>query len=406
MSLSGNIQDFGIPDVFQLISQQQKTGSLYLKHEGIEAHVIFDKGKVVLARFINGHNELLLGNLLLKAGIINERQLKVALEQQKKTLRSLGDVLLSMELVKPEQLSQILDLQREEVLFHIFQMTKGEYLFKNEAFRYSSKIIQPVNTQHILMDCLRMIDEWPNVKRAVGDVRRVFEPTEAGRLTLKKLEQGADIGGSLDDELDAAFSEFDESSPKSSSTTGTVPLDETEAAVLKLMDGRRNVKTITDRSLKSTFNVYRAIISLLEKGLIKESISPSKSMSVEASIADTYKSKSGFNIKTAATVLFILAVCGGGAILASSLSQYKEIKISLPDGHIPKWRTTLAWHEERLESALDSYFLDKGSYPITIDSLKEEGYIPDNTIKILEKADLVYKSSGDSYTISYGEQQK
>ena len=51
MALKGTLKDFSIADIFQLIGQQQKTGSLYITHEEQISHVMFDQGNVVIARF-------------------------------------------------------------------------------------------------------------------------------------------------------------------------------------------------------------------------------------------------------------------------------------------------------------------------------------------------------------------
>ena len=49
MALEGTIKDFGLPDIFQLIGLQRKTGLLTLKHEKDEVTVAFENGMVVNA---------------------------------------------------------------------------------------------------------------------------------------------------------------------------------------------------------------------------------------------------------------------------------------------------------------------------------------------------------------------
>ena len=47
VALRGNLQDFGIAEVFQLISQQRKTGTLDISHGAQSLRLAFDAGRVV-----------------------------------------------------------------------------------------------------------------------------------------------------------------------------------------------------------------------------------------------------------------------------------------------------------------------------------------------------------------------
>ena len=47
VALHGNLRDFGIGEVFQLIGQQQKTGLLEVQNEEVRLRIAFDTGAVV-----------------------------------------------------------------------------------------------------------------------------------------------------------------------------------------------------------------------------------------------------------------------------------------------------------------------------------------------------------------------
>ncbi|MFP6607070.1 MAG: DUF4388 domain-containing protein, partial [Myxococcota bacterium] len=44
VALRGNLQDFGIAEIFQLIGQQRKTGILDVSHGGDTLRLAFDTG--------------------------------------------------------------------------------------------------------------------------------------------------------------------------------------------------------------------------------------------------------------------------------------------------------------------------------------------------------------------------
>ena len=47
VALRGNVKDFGIAEVFQLIGQQRKTGILELSGQDQQVQLVFDCGAVV-----------------------------------------------------------------------------------------------------------------------------------------------------------------------------------------------------------------------------------------------------------------------------------------------------------------------------------------------------------------------
>ena len=95
MALKGTLKDFGIADILQLIGQQQKTGVLHLRSKDQEVQIGFKDGSIVSAESTTRKKKDLIGNMLVRAELITEQQLELALETQKRTLKRLGDVLVA-----------------------------------------------------------------------------------------------------------------------------------------------------------------------------------------------------------------------------------------------------------------------------------------------------------------------
>ena len=64
VALRGNLQDFGIAEVFQLIGQQRKTGLLDVSHGDQTVRLAFDAGRVVWGRPVEGGEDVVLGERL------------------------------------------------------------------------------------------------------------------------------------------------------------------------------------------------------------------------------------------------------------------------------------------------------------------------------------------------------
>ena len=75
-SLRGDLKDFGIADVFQLIGQQRKTGVLEFNGDSQPIQILFDKGAVVSAAPIGSWPEAAFGEMLMRCGLLSRDQSK------------------------------------------------------------------------------------------------------------------------------------------------------------------------------------------------------------------------------------------------------------------------------------------------------------------------------------------
>ena len=78
MALEGTIKDFGLPDIFQLIGLQKKTGVLRLNNESDEVVIAFKDGMLVSADSKNKRLEERLGTRLVRSGVITEERSRQA----------------------------------------------------------------------------------------------------------------------------------------------------------------------------------------------------------------------------------------------------------------------------------------------------------------------------------------
>ena len=90
MALEGTIRDFGLPDIFQLIGLQRKTGLLTLRSDKETVTVTFENGMVVMADSSSKRLEDRLGNVLVKQGKLPKERLDEVLQTQRATLQRLG----------------------------------------------------------------------------------------------------------------------------------------------------------------------------------------------------------------------------------------------------------------------------------------------------------------------------
>jgi hypothetical protein len=175
VALHGNLRDFGIGEVFQLIGQQQKTGLLEVQNEELRLRIAFDTGAVVEGDRVGAYEQAALGDMLVRAGLITPQRL-VELEQQiaqhgaqlESLLREGGEL-------RGDQLDEIVTLVTRETVFELLRWTRGQFHFSAGPVVHSRSVAQCIPAEQLLMDGLRMVDEWRSFDEAAVDPEAVFE---------------------------------------------------------------------------------------------------------------------------------------------------------------------------------------------------------------------------------------
>lgn len=168
MALAGNIKEFGLADIFQIVSLQQKTGELLVQGKEGSVNILLESGFIVGANATFRSIEERLERALERSEAINKFQLKRALETQKKTLQPLWTVLAETKAVNVETLKNVLSQQIHETIYHILRWTEGEYRFEpKKSVEYDRQLISPINTEFLVMEGFRITDEWPEVEKVI-----------------------------------------------------------------------------------------------------------------------------------------------------------------------------------------------------------------------------------------------
>jgi hypothetical protein len=228
MALEGSLTDFGLADILQLIYFQRKTGILTLEGRMDKIKLLFVEGNIVGAESKRRIDDNRLGKILLKRGLITESDLRAALDEHKKTKAKLGTIIIQKEFVDKEVITEIINSQITETVIQLFNWKQGTYEFTAQGVPPDKVLSTSLDTQHLLMDGLRIVDEWSVIR---------------GRITLDTIFRSRGEGSS--------------------------DLDENEVEILKYVDGENDVSTIIDLSGGDNFEVSKTLLSLVEKGVVE-----------------------------------------------------------------------------------------------------------------------------------------
>ncbi|HUG52422.1 MAG TPA: DUF4388 domain-containing protein [Vicinamibacteria bacterium] len=363
MALEGTIKDFGLPDIFQLIGLQRKTGLLTLKHDQDHVTVSFENGMVVNADSATKRLEDRLGNVLVKQGKLSPQRLEEALATQKQTLQRLGHVLTTQNYITSKDLKDAINVQVTQIVFKVFRWRDGEYHFApSEAVDYDRENFNPLSADFILMEGIRMVDEWPIIEKKIPSMDIVFKPA----VDPGSIEVG---GGDAEDALGGLGG----AEPKRSaaSASNRIRLTPEEERIFRLVDGTRTVQAIIDSAGLSEFDTCRVLFDMLNRNLIT-TVGRGAAKQAEATTAASVVSSTPGYLLTAAALVLALAGIYAHRDRPFAVSGQPPL---LEPGYELLLQGVVRTRLERLDRAIMAYDLAHGSVPSTLEDLVGQGLV-------------------------------
>ena len=357
MALQGTLKDFSITEIIQLIGQQLKTGVLKI-HRGkdlVEIH--FVDGMIVHVYSNYRGKKDLIGEILVKAQLITEDQLERVLKIQKDTLKYLGEILVEFQLLTKDDVLKVISTQIYETIYDLFWWEDGNFNFDLKLVESYKKIPFALSTEQVLLNILRMVDEWSEIEKKIFSPHLVFKRI----LTLE--------GKSAD--------------PLSPQSYLKEKLTSEQELIYNLVDGTRTVQEIIDRSLLGKFNTSEILVDLSEMGLIEVTGVRTPSLIKKMSMVNFREALAFVYYGAFLIFVFLLLLYLKPNFLYQFWDSYPDrMDIEIPAHLVHKAQL------DRIKNALEIYHLEKGQYPSNLEELI--------SVKILQKKDLFYRK-GVSY---------
>jgi hypothetical protein len=323
--------------------------------------------------------------MLVRAGLLTEEELARALEEQTRSLRRLGDILVGLGLLSADDLRQVTALQTTETIFQLFHWKTGTYEFEPGAPDYDPATCTPLRAETLLMEGFRQVDEWPMVRRRISSPHMTFE-------RLRPLEGEAREGGrTVTVSLGPGSSEdtFSGLRERSSEHSG---LGSTERKVYALADPGVPVERIVERSRLGEFETCKALLTLANLGYLRPVEAPRHSATGQ--LARDWRSRGRRWASALAATVVLAAVL---AVLAQAISQRGLVAPGLRDntGH----RILARYQMGRLRGALEVFRLERGEYPERLDELLGVGLADDRDLAYPWSARYHYRRTTGGYLL-------
>jgi hypothetical protein len=360
MALQGNLDDFSLPEILQLIAVQQKSGVLKLTFGSDVAVIFFEGGRVVSTRDRRRHAKDPLKPFLVVTGRLTETQLQQIETIETESRRELTDILLSGNYMTSEELQHALEEQIQDTLHSLLTWMSGSYHFSGDARTVPKFAVNVrLNTEGLLMESMRRMDEIVRYMQTLSSTAMVLRPRA---LAIPPKEM----------------------TPQ-------------EQRVLPLVDGLRPLRDILAQAKMVEFEVYEALHRLLELGVIEVSLgaAPPKVTPLVTEEAKPQKQPSG--TAGLALGLLVATVCLliGVFLTPPLLAQGERTSGAHLAGPAPEM--SVVDEATMVTTALEIYHIRFGSYPRDLVALAQARILTPEAVHHAMTR-FAYRSDGVSYS--------
>jgi hypothetical protein len=228
MILSGDLKDFSLADVLQLLLQQRKSGVLNLAHGRDAAELYISQGNLTGVRVKGAGPESKIREVLVESGRVGAKEMAeletIAADMNRPLLATLS----AKGFVAEADADEWLQIISEDMVCDLFSWS-GRYEFQTGLKGSSGLSHLNLSTEFACMEGMRRIDDWPRLHEKIPREKAVFQSTT-------KPYQGDELGW--------------------------------DRLVLNLVDGRRSVQQIGRIVPFGTFRLFECLVNLWNGGFI------------------------------------------------------------------------------------------------------------------------------------------
>jgi hypothetical protein len=373
MAIHGTLGDLGMAEFFQLMGRQKKSGVLIVSSGAVSVKAAFAGGSLIWAETIGpGRQENSLVTLMLGAGVLEKAAASKIGELSKSTLRTPGRIALDEGIVSAADIKRLGALRNNNAISILFSLQTGEYEFIPGEVPVDAELDTPLEPDAVILDAMRTIDEWPAVRSRI----RFYNTRWRQNDNAPGFETAADALG----------------------------FGEGERVVWNRVSENPgwDVRRLIDSCMIGEFETCRALYSLSEGGLITP-VYPKSGIPI-GSFSGVLGAARGRPWTAIALWAMLVAACAALAffIFTSAAQSLSSAPAGSSARAVESWavKESLSGAERRrLQLAIESWRLSKGSYPASLQALVENGRLSKRDLRFPWRLPYVYRVESGGYVL-------
>lgn len=350
--LSGTLKQLPFAEVLLEVAEKQGTGLLVFSHKRNKVEIDWSNGRIIHVVQRPSPVAGNLGDMLVEIGEITTNQLTQAINQQRRSLSPLGQILIKLFGCDPRKIRQALRVQAIETLYDMFSWKHGDFTFTHGIVdRKSTNSFDPIDPKVFLREAIPALDVWS----------KVISTLKSPYLRIQSVGESLPNVGEFSRNEEILFAE--------------------------LQHKEQTFRELSITSGMGQFVVGHCLLHLLEERLIflRE---PEKSGIVWSRLL-----LGGSAMDFAVWVLAMTLLVGAGTYLLA-FAPYSPLRMIQPRYHYtlanPHWPQKVnEWRFRRIRNALEMYRTQHGTYPVSLRVLQKDGWVPEG---------LLYSPKGEPYS--------
>ena len=233
MALKGNLRDFTITQLLNLINVAQKTGTLIVEKRDERIYVSFRDGKMAYAR--TGQEDGSLAMVLYRTNKISAAQFKAIQERAKNISdKELGLLLMNASYVSQQDIIASLQTYFINVVNRLFVWAEGLFRFENDLLPPDDKITVRVSLENIIIEGTRRLQEQEQLKDEIPSLDVALKFTERPGTNIRNVNLSVD-----------------------------------EWKIVSYINPKNTIRQIAATTKKSDVEIRKIVYSLLQAGLVE-----------------------------------------------------------------------------------------------------------------------------------------
>ncbi|MDH3198573.1 MAG: DUF4388 domain-containing protein [Candidatus Krumholzibacteria bacterium] len=376
MALEGNLSSFGLSEILQLISVQQKTGMLTVQADDRSGVMFFRDGKLVSTRDRRRRVRDPFRDYLTRYGVVSRDDLIRISQISSQSKLDLTEILASERFMTGDEIDKHWRKQVQESVHDVLTWEQCSYKFiSNEDIVAGIRTLGEFSVEAMLMESMRRIDEFPQMLAMFPTDQMLVTRVVKGVDAEKEKAEGEGEGEGKD-EGDGGDGDDRE-------------LSQNETAILALLTDIVSIRDLVARGKMPLFEVYEALKLLKEKDLIKVKDEHSTGAGTTTAAGRSARGRALGNPLpfVAAALLFCAAgAVGMGDVVRRVVTEGVDAAAIARDDALERSRL-----EHALRWRIEAYRARHGFFPPSLDALVTEGLASDAMLSRAEEMSLRYR---------------
>ncbi len=191
MALKGNLRDFSVTQLLNLVNVAHKTGTLIVERSQEQVFVSFKEGKLSFAR--DGVDAAGLTMVLYHSKKLSAAQVRAINERSGgMSDKELGLLLINSNYISQQEILSSLQAYYLSMVNRLFTWSEGLFRFENELLPPNDKITVRISLENLIIDGTRKMREWEQLQGEIPSLEMALKFSERPGVNLRNLNLSAD----------------------------------------------------------------------------------------------------------------------------------------------------------------------------------------------------------------------